>query len=232
MNKTLKVLSLLLSYPETTWLDAAAEMETVLATNASLDRSTVDGLAALLRRLAADPIAAQEAYVRQFDQTRSLSLHLFEHVHGDSRDRGPAMVDLLALYEAHGLAIEEHELPDYLPLFLEYLSLLPMAEARETLAEALHIVMALAERLKRQESDYAFAMDALREIADVSVPASAVEPLLAIPDDDPADLSALDAAWEAEEVRFGGTPEPCGPDRLRQRVRAANRDVGSRSMEA
>jgi nitrate reductase delta subunit len=227
MNNTLKVLSLLLSYPDPEWHDVLPEMEAAIANDDRLKQATRDDLLGLTHRLAADCLAAQEAYVRLFDQTRSLSLHLFEHVHGDSRDRGQAMVDLAEVYAAHGLAIDRGELPDYLPLFLEYVSTLSATEACETLTEALHIVAALAERLKRQGSDYAAVMSAICEVCGEKVPASAVAPLLAIPDDDPADLSALDAIWEEEEVKFGGGQAACGPDRLRQRVRASNREIDS-----
>ena len=72
----------------------------------------------------------QERYVLLFDRTRSLSLHLFEHVHGESRDRGQAMVDLLTMYEERGLAAVKNELPDFLPLFLEFLATLPQARRR------------------------------------------------------------------------------------------------------
>ena len=93
----------------------------------------------------------QERYVLLFDRTRSLSLHLFEHVHGESRDRGQAMIDLKSLYENGGLEIDATELPDFLPLFLEFLSTQPRAEAYELLGQPAHIFAALAERLRKRE---------------------------------------------------------------------------------
>ena len=97
----------------------------------------------------------QERYVELFDRTRSLSLHLFEHVHGESRDRGQAMIDLKSLYEQNGLFLGAAELPDYLPAFLEFLSTRPLAEARTLLGQPAHILTALAERLHKRHSPYA-----------------------------------------------------------------------------
>lgn len=67
-----------------------------------------------------DPLDARAQYSELFDRGRATSLLLFEHVHGESRDRGRAMVDLLAQYEQHGLQLNSRELPDHLPLYLEY----------------------------------------------------------------------------------------------------------------
>ena len=97
----------------------------------------------------------QERYVELFDRTRSLSLHLFEHVHGESRDRGQAMIDLKSLYEKNGLFLGAAELPDYVPVFLEFLSTRPLTEARTLLGQTAHILTALAERLEKRRSPYA-----------------------------------------------------------------------------
>src|SRR5207244_13070491 len=91
----------------------------------------------------------QERYVLLFDRTRSLSLHLFEHVHGESRDRGQAMIDLKNQYENAGLEISATELPDFVPLFLEFLSTRPRADAYELLGQPAHILSAMAERLRK-----------------------------------------------------------------------------------
>src|SRR5262249_21347796 len=121
----------------------------------------------------------QERYVALFDRGRATSLHLFEHVHGESRDRGQAMADLLALYGEHGLEFAANELPDYLPLFLEFLSLLPRAEARSLLAEPAAILRALADRLARRDAGYAAVLGVLAELA--QAPAIGAS---AIPDED------------------------------------------------
>ena len=100
----------------------------------------------------ADLLDAQERYVGLFDQSRSLSLHLFEHVHGESRDRGQAMIDLRGLYEGAGLSIAAAEPPDYLPMLLEFLSTRPLEQARELLGQTSHIVAAIAQRLRKRDT--------------------------------------------------------------------------------
>ena len=128
--KTLKVLSALISYPTVELTAAASELRGVLAVEGLLPKPIRADIEALIDDIAgADLLDAQERYILLFDRTRSLSLHLFEHVHGESRDRGQAMVELLKLYSAHGLELTAKELPDHLPVFLEFLSTLPDAEA-------------------------------------------------------------------------------------------------------
>ncbi len=125
MNTTLRVLSALLRYPDEAVQQAAPILSALLAEEALLAPEQRAALAPLIERLADDDLLdLQEAYVALFDRGRALSLHLFEHVHGESRDRGQAMVDLRDRYVAQGLEITAKELPDYLPLFLEYLSVL------------------------------------------------------------------------------------------------------------
>ena len=130
MRRTLKVLSALLSYPTAELQAAVPEMRAALDREARLPQRNRDRLDRILDEIATgDLYDLQERYVLLFDRTRSLSLHLFEHVHGESRDRGQAMVDLKSLYERHGLLMSSSELPDHLPLFLEFLSTIPEAEA-------------------------------------------------------------------------------------------------------
>jgi nitrate reductase delta subunit len=128
MRRTLKVLSALLSYPSAELQAAVPEMRAAVNAERALPQRNRDRLGRLLEEIATgDLYDLQERYVLLFDRTRSLSLHLFEHVHGESRDRGQAMVDLKALYERHGLYMSSSELPDHLPLFLEFLSAIPAA---------------------------------------------------------------------------------------------------------
>jgi nitrate reductase delta subunit len=122
----------LLSYPTEELQSAAPELSANLAEERLLPESVLTKLRGFVDEIATtDLFDLQERYVLLFDRTRSLSLHLFEHIHGESRDRGQAMIDLSQLYERHGLMIEARELPDYLPLFLEFLSTLPLEEARQ-----------------------------------------------------------------------------------------------------
>ncbi|MBS0563691.1 MAG: nitrate reductase molybdenum cofactor assembly chaperone, partial [Proteobacteria bacterium] len=149
---------------------------------------------------------AQEAYVLLFDRSRTLSLNLFEHVHGESRDRGGAMVDLLETYRAGGFDLAGTELPDHLPVLLEFLSTRPEDEARALLADAGAILVALAERLTRRESDYAAVLIALVDYAQAEATSEEAQALLAEPVDDPDDLAALDATYAEAQVVFGPDP--------------------------
>jgi len=144
-------------------------------------------------------------------------------VHGESRDRGQAMVDLKAQYEKAGLELDSTELPDFLPLFLEYVSTLPATEARDTMAQPAHIFAAMAERLRKRRSAYEGVFRALVVLSATKPKQDDVTALLALPDPDANDLAALDAAWEDEEVRFGPTANDGCKDGLIARVRGALR---------
>jgi nitrate reductase molybdenum cofactor assembly chaperone NarJ/NarW len=223
MARTFKVLSALLSYPSADLQQAASELGAVIETEGLLPKAIRRQLEGLLSDIASgDLYDLQERYVLLFDRTRSLSLHLFEHVHGESRDRGQAMVDLLGMYEARGLAAVKNELPDFLPLFLEFLATLPQAEACDTLGEPAHILSALAERLCKRQSPYEAAFRALVALAAVKPKGEEVSALLALPDPDPLDLAVLDAAWEDEAVTFGPGAGSC-KDELTARIRGALR---------
>lgn len=198
MRLTLRVLSVLLRYPDAAVQAAAPELAIALAEEGELSARQRTALAPLIERLASDDLLdSQEAYVALFDRGRALSLHLFEHVHGESRDRGQAMVDLRERYLAQGLEIAANELPDYLPLFLEYLSVLPRTLALEELAQPGVILSALAERLEEKHTPWAAPMRILADLAGAGGEHFAIAPA-----DDPDDLAALDAAWEEEQVRF------------------------------
>ena len=225
METVLKVVSLLLSYPSEELLEAMPGIRQAID-EAPLDASGKAALGRLADDLGGrDAYDAQERYVLLFDRTRSLSLHLFEHVHGESRDRGQAMVDLMAMYGEDGFEITAKELPDYLPMFLEYLSTKPRAEAVRLLDETAHILAALRERLTRRRSVYAGAFVALESRARQKPDAGLVRDLLDTPDDDPTDLEALDRVWEEEVVTFGGNAgeSDCGLVRLKKQIRAGRR---------
>jgi len=221
--KTFKVLSALLTYPTAELQQAAAELRHAIDGEALVPAATRRQLDRLIEDIATgDLMDLQERYVLLFDRTRSLSLHLFEHVHGESRDRGQAMIDLKSQYESHGLCIGASELPDFLPLFLEYLSTLPAAEACATLAQPAHILAALAERLRKRQSPYAAALRTLVALAGAKPKQDELAGLLAEPDPEPTDLAALDAAWDDEPVTFGPGASSC-KDGLVARMRAARR---------
>lgn len=230
MTPSLKILSLLLSYPGPDLQRAASEMVQLVRDDASLSATARAALLELIDDIAkGDLTDLQERYVFLFDRTRTLSLHLFEHVHGESRDRGQAMVDLMATYEAAGLQIDARELPDYLPLFLEFLSQRSEAEAGEFLGQTAHILTALKERLEKRGSVYRNAFAVLEEMALTAPDRALLDELRQMPEDDPQDLQALDAIWQEEAVTFGGNAGEgaCGPDRLQRRMRASSRDVST-----
>lgn len=227
--RTFKVLSALLSYPTEALIEAAPEFAAVLDAEKLVPAASRGTLDLLIEEIGSGEVYdLQERYGLLFDRSKTLALHLFEHVHGESRDRGQAMVDLKAMYEDAGLMIAANQLPDYVPLFLEFLSIQPFAEARELLGQTAHIFAALAERLGRRKSGYKAVFDAL-----VAIPAEAprrdiVDELLKVPDSDPMDLVALDAAWEEEEVRFGPGSQgqgACGHESLIARLRHARRAI-------
>jgi nitrate reductase molybdenum cofactor assembly chaperone NarJ/NarW len=224
MSRTLKALSVLLTYPTTELQEAAGEIGLVLAQDRHLPAGVWRQLSALTTELATgDLYDLQERYVLLFDRTRSLSLHLFEHVHGESRDRGQAMIDLKSQYEQAGLLMSAAELPDFLPLFLEYLATRPLKEACETLGQPAHIFAALAERLRKRQSAYEAVFRALVALSAAKPKDEEVSALLELPDPDAGDLAALDAAWEDEPVNFGpGSGDGC-KDGLIARVRGGLR---------
>lgn len=205
--RSLHLISLLLQYPTRDLLSVAGELRERLIGDPALPQAAVRALDPLLTRLeASDIYDAQETYVELFDRGRAHSLHLFEHVHGESRDRGQAMVDLRERYLDAGLEPEGNELPDYLPLFLDYCSTLPVEAARDTLAEPGVVLIALAARLAEKGSDYAPVFALLCEIAGVEMDEEAAKSLP--PVEDPESLEELDAQWEEEEIRFTAEAAP------------------------
>ncbi len=235
MNTTLKIISLLLTYPTEELKEGLGELAQALRSDEKLGDRQRRLLLSFIDDLASkDLFDLQERYVFLFDRTRSLALHLFEHVHGESRDRGQAMVDLMATYEAAGFEIGAKELPDYLPMFLEFLSVLPENEASELLGQTAHILAVLKERLRKRKSVYRNLFIVLESLALGKPDRALVKELLQHPEDDPADLEALDAVWEEEVVTFGGNSgeNSCGPDRLQRQIRAAARKPADVSAQA
>jgi len=227
---TLKALSALLSYPQEETRTAFLQMRDALDREQLCVGQARRALDALLDEFAeGDLYELQERYVELFDRSRSLSLHIFEHVHGESRDRGQAMIDLKALYEKEGMEIAANELPDFLPLFLEYCATRPLASARELLSQPAHVFAALAERLRKRGSPYEAVIRGILAIAAAEPRKEDLDAILSEAEPDPADLAALDAAWEEEAVTFGPNAQTsnggCGSDALAARLRHAKRAV-------
>ncbi len=196
--KTLKLLAVLLSYPSEDLVAALPEIAQRLNAEPALRGATQDALAGLLAELKReDLLDLQERYVAQFDSGRSTSLHLFEHVHGDSRDRGQAMVDLNALYRRSGFVIKVNELPDYLPAVLEYLATRPANEVHELLEDCVHILRAIGERLIAGGSPYAAVIAAVLDVHGAAPLATAKSAAKAQP------APSLDDEWDEAPVEFG-----------------------------
>ncbi|MGB9097079.1 nitrate reductase molybdenum cofactor assembly chaperone [Erwinia sp.] len=201
---TLRVIGRLMDYPDQALFDHPAELVEALETAPELEAKQGSQLVHFVTEFCARPLLdVQAEYCELFDRGRATSLLLFEHVHGESRDRGQAMVDLLDQYRADGLELDSKELPDYLPLYLEYLGSGSLERARGGLQDIAPILALLAARLQQRESPYAVLFDALLSLSNSGVEAEALQPQVAkeARDDTPA---ALDAVWEEEQVKFLG----------------------------
>jgi nitrate reductase delta subunit len=205
----LKVISRLLDYPSQDLIDHADELVGVV-NSSSLSMENKAQLAAFIRSLAAtDLYDAQERYDLLFERGRSLSLLLFEHVHGESRDRGQAMVDLMAEYTGHGFDINSEQMPDYIPLFLEFLSEQDESYVREWLGDVSHILTVLSERLLDRQCDYQILFESLIEISGATVEREKIAE--AVKKEQPDNtIEAIDKAWEDKEIRFDDPIETDG----------------------
>lgn len=190
---TLRVLAHLLRYPDSEFRAHTGEMQQALQAEAALPAARLTELDALLKQLGTRPALDVESdYVELFDRGRRTALHLFEHVHGDSRDRGPAMIDLIQTYEKGGLYLGPAELPDHLSVVLEFASTQPPPQAQEFLGEIAHIVRVIFSALLGRQSPYASVLAAVLELAGEKAEAVAVAP-----------EPEIDESW-AEPAVFGG----------------------------
>jgi len=191
-----RVLAKLLDYPSDETRALLPELLQALQQERALSPARLAEMQALVTRLARPgqdgAFAVQALYVESFDRGRATSLHMFEHVHGDSRERGPALVDLAKTYEQAGMFFDASELPDYLPVVLEFASTQPPAVAREFLGEMAHILNAIHTALIKRENPYAAAIGAVLELAGEKPQAVQITP------DEP-----MDEAW-AEPPAFDG----------------------------
>ena len=194
-GRTLRALAFLLRYPDAAWRTDLEEVGAALREAGTLDAARLLQIDALLETIrTAEELDAEAAYVELFDRGRGAALHMFEHVHGDSRERGPAMLDLIATYEQAGLALRSDELPDHLTVLLEYASTQPREAAVALLGEVAHILRRIYGALDKRGSSYAAVLGALLDLAgaDAETGADASEPE---PD--------LDEAWQ-EPAAFDG----------------------------
>ena len=162
----LKAFAALLSYPDQALQDALPEIRAIVDAERRVPKRERVSMHDLIDMLSRDDLLdAQERYVAMFDRGRSTSLNLYEHVHGDSRDRGQAMIDLMQIYERAGLELSTRELPDHLPVLLEFLSTRSWDEVREMLADCAHLIRHIGNALLERRSPYAAAFAALLAFA-------------------------------------------------------------------
>ena len=200
--EVLSVLSRLIDYPDTDILDHEQAMLAIVDAS-DLSAELKDGIEGFIEtNLQKDLMDWQAEYGAQFERGRSLGLWLFEHVHGESRDRGQAMVDLVNVYREAGLEISQHELPDYIPMFLEFLATQGKENAQGWIKDVEHIIGLLQCRLEKRESDYAILFESLLSLAESSVDLNEIRASIADERRDDT-KKAIDKEWEEEEVTFG-----------------------------
>jgi nitrate reductase delta subunit len=221
-SHSLRVLARLLSYPGAELRSHLPEMRDALRTERAITDARLTELDALIEGLSsADPLDTEAAYVQLFDRGRATSLHLFEHVHGDSRDRGPALIDLAQTYDKAGLYLVPGELPDYLPAVLEFVSTQPPREARAFLGEMAHIFNALFSALQQRQSAYASVIGALLDLAGEKTQRMKVAP------EEP-----LDASWSEPPAFDGCSPKGQGRPDQPQPIHIVRKDNSAKGAPA
>lgn len=151
-----KALSLLLEYPDEELMRNLDEFEARLQSNSEISPAELSVLRQFVQHFrAGDLTELQSDYVKTFDMTPEHSLHLTHHLFGDDKNRGPALIDLTEMYREYGLQLAANELPDYLPLVLEFAAQLEDSEARLFLSDAAKVTGVLAANLEKAVSAYA-----------------------------------------------------------------------------
>lgn len=204
--KLLQVISLLLDYPTETLQKAHVELKAEISQTRYIcpqQRQDLHGLVDSIQQM--ELLEAEATYLDTFENGRRMSLFLFEHVHGESRDRGQAMVDLLNQYQAAGFEISAKELPDYIPLYLEYLATQPLETALEGLMDIQHLLVLLAARLEQKNSPYFACLQALVQLTGQD-PQTAIQTLETdiSQENSQQSMAELDELWEEEAVSFMG----------------------------
>ena len=228
--RLLKVISLLLDYPSDELFtdDTLQACQDIVATSRLISPDVRGEIASFIDELIElGTIDAQSRYDGLFERGRSLSLWLFEHVHGESRDRGQAMVDLMGQYEEAGFEIGVKELPDFLPMYLEFLAYQATQiddemQIRMDIADVSHILALLGARLVDKDSSYASLFKALLQVA--GKPLSIIDDELAKmhkePQADDTTMDAIDQEWGEEVVDFMSAKqeERCPSSQTDQRI--------------
>jgi nitrate reductase delta subunit len=206
--RTLRVLSRLLAYPDENLISQSAELKDVLIEDGFLKAKTLKKLSKFIDDLgAAELLETQETYVELFDRGRAHCLHLFEHVHGESRLRGQAMLDLSERYAEKGLHVGVGELPDYLPVFLEFISICDPEEGLATLAQAAPVIATIGEKLRRKKNGYASIFGAIVELSGAKLSQKEIEKAADASLPNIKTLDELDEQWQEPDAfgEFGNT---------------------------
>jgi len=191
-----KLLSVLLAYPDDSLLEALPELRGACA---ALPRAERRALEPVLDGLAATPLSGlRRAYVETFDFDRRCGLHVTYHVHGDRRQRGLELVRLKRRYAEAGVPLDGTELPDYLPVMLEFAALRP-EEGRELLTSFRSVLELIRAALHDRGSLYAGVLDALCAALPQPTAAQLREAQRLAEEGPPAELVGLEP---------GGVPEP------------------------
>lgn len=227
MRMTLRAAAALLSYPSAELKANIGEVRSALRADGVLTAEALRRLEPLLASFETEELLDLQAeYTELFDRSRKLSLHLFEHIHGDGRERGQAMIDLGQQYIEHGFVMRASELPDFLPLFLEFASCLPAPQARDWLGQPAHVLAALEERLAQRGSRYAAVLHALVALPEARPDPAAIAELNERVQGE--DEKSIDEQWEEVPVKFGTAAfDAGGPTGVIAKIRAARRAAGA-----
>ena len=175
-NIIYKILSMLMLYPDVNLKNFCKDLLFVVNNEKNLLENVRSDVIFFINYLInEDLLFLQQSYVDVFDRQKMYSLYLFEHIHGDSKDRGQAMVDLQNMYLSYGYKIKIYELPDYLPVFLEYLYLIPDKESLYLLGEVINIITVIGTRLKKIDNLYYKLFFVLEELSNVKSDANIVK---------------------------------------------------------
>ena len=212
---TIKALGALLHYPQQELIEALDDIQQIINTESLLSPEQISALGRCIAGMRNQALLdLQEQYVQLFDTNPKHALYLFQHLYGDTPQRGPALADLIGMYRDYGYQPTAKELPDYLPLYCEFAAQFPQAEARVLLGRALPVLELMAQRLEAAGSAYAAVFSALCSLAERSEDTAAIEQLL-------SDRirggkhQTLDEAWQERPVSFTAADEqrnhPTGP---------------------
>ncbi|HFL8824138.1 MAG TPA: nitrate reductase molybdenum cofactor assembly chaperone [Candidatus Azoamicus sp. OHIO1] len=200
--KTYKIFSTLLSYPSNEFKECISSIIPILKEENLLSEDCIDKLAVFIDYInCSNLLDLQENYVSIFDRQKRFSLYLFEHIHGDARERGMAMVDLKNLYKASDFDIDSNiELPDYIPVFLEYLSLMPKEKSSILLGEIINIIAVIGRRLQLFNSLYYIIFDLLEYLSNFKSDKKIIDGVILDRLNDKIDCSKVDEEWEEPKV--------------------------------